>query len=170
MKKRILTLFLFGLTSSMAFCALAITPLDSIKGVLVKHIGEESSHIIISADSITAKITDWGGDTLPEKAITPDLCYLLQYTLCQPFMYYKNRVVYSSFYADACLTIHKGSKILILELDYNIFKWRLIDSNSQEICRYDFVSQEFLPLLYMLFPESQLLKIKYEKYLEKYEK
>ena len=143
------------------------SPIDTI---LFQNLGKEYANLILETDTIEARIVEWGGDSLPHRILHPWMKGYVLYTLCQPTMYKSNRKVYSGFTADAYLRLHSGNEEMIIELDYNIFKWRFLDEKEEEVCRYDMFAQDFLPMLYILFPESQLLKIKYKKYIEKYEK
>ena len=103
--------------------------------VIAKQIGIVPAEIITNADSIVANLTVWESDSFPSKLLSPCMCSVVQYTLCQPIMYSSDKRVYSAFYADVRLVIHKGNTVLTLELDYNINKWRLVDDNGKQLCR-----------------------------------
>jgi len=134
--------------------------------VIAKQIGINFAEIVLSADSIVADLTVWENDTLPQKVLPPCKCSIVQYTLCQPIMYSTDKRVYSAFYADARLKIYKDKSFLILELDYNINKWRLLDESGKQICRHDLKNSELLSLLHEIWPESKNINIKYEKFAE----
>lgn len=154
-------------------CVMTITSLESVANdkvltdnIIVKQIGVGPAGVIMGADSIVANLTVWENDTLPPKVLPPCMCSIVQYTLCQPIMYSSDKRVYSAFYADVRLVVFKGDTSLTLELDYNINKWRLIDDNGKQICRYDLKNSELLSMMHELWPESKNINIKYEKFTE----
>lgn len=134
--------------------------------VITKHIGDGPAGVVMNADSIVASLTLWENDTLSPKKLSPCMCSIVQYTLCQPVMYSTDKRVYSAFYADARLFIYKGKTFLTLELDYNINKWRLLDESGKQICRHDLKNSELLSLLHEIWPESKNINIKYEKFAD----
>lgn len=134
--------------------------------VIVKQIGVGPADIIMGADSIVANLTVWENDTLPAKMLSPCMCSIVQYTLCQPVMYSSDKRVYSAFYADVRLVIYKEGKSLTLELDYNINKWKLTSENGKQICRHDLKNSELLSMMHELWPESKNFNIKYEKFTD----
>ena len=152
---------------------MSITCLDSIANdkvptdnVIVKQIGVGPAGVIMGADSIVANLTAWENDTLPPKVLSPCMCSVVQYILCQPVMYSSDKRVYSAFYADVRLDIYKDGKSLTLELDYNINKWKLTDENGKQICRHDLKNSEFLTMMHELWPESKNINIKFEKFTD----
>lgn len=134
--------------------------------VIAKQIGDSVATVIMHADSIVANLTVWENDTLPPQTLSPCMRYIVQYTLCQPIMYQSDKRVYSAFYADARLVVRQGENVVFLELDYNINKWRLLDSYGKQICRHDLINMELLSLLHELWPESKNINVKYEEFAE----
>lgn len=134
--------------------------------VITKHIGVGPAGVIMGADSIVANLTVWENDTLPSKVLSPCMCSVVQYILCQPVMYSSDKRVYSAFYADVRLVIYKGDTIVTIELDYNINKWRLIDDKGKQICRHDLKNSELLSMMHELWPKSKNITIKYEKFTD----
>ena len=154
-------------------CVMSITSLDSLANdkvptdnVIVKQIGVGPADVIMDADSIVANLTVWENDTLPPKVLSPCMCSIVQYILCQPVMYSSDKRVYSAFYADVRLVIYKDGKSLTLELDYNINKWKLMDENGKQICRHDLKNSELLSMMHELWPESKNINIKFEKFTD----
>ena len=152
---------------------MSIISLDSIANdkvptdnVIVKQIGVGPADVIMGADSIVANLTAWESDTLPPKVLSPCMCSIVQYILCQPVMYSSDKRVYSAFYADVHLVIYKDGKSLTLELDYNINKWRLMDVKGKQICRHDLNNSELLTMIHELWPESKNINIKYENFTD----
>ena len=152
---------------------MSITSLDSLANdkvptdnVIVKQIGVGPADVIMDADSIVANLTVWENDTLPPKVLSPCMCSIVQYILCQPVMYSSDKRVYSAFYADVRLVIYKDGKSLTLELDYNINKWKLMDENGKQICRHDLKNSELLSMMHELWPESKNINIKFEKFTD----
>ena len=154
-------------------CVMSITSLDSLANdkvptdnVIVKQIGVGPADVIMDADSIVANLTVWENDTLPPKVLSPCMCSIVQYILCQPVMYSSDKRMYSAFYADVRLVIYKDGKSLTLELDYNINKWKLMDENGKQICRHDLKNSELLSMMHELWPESKNINIKFEKFTD----
>lgn len=154
-------------------CFLSITIMDLLASendpsdnVITRQIGIGPAGVIMEADSIVANLTVWENDTLPPKVLSPCMCSVVKYTLCQPVMYSSDKRVYSAFYADAHLIIYKGDAILTLELDYNINKWRLMDGKGKQICRHDLKNSELLSMIHELWPDSKNINIKYEKFVD----
>ena len=152
---------------------MSITSLDSLANdkvptdnVIVKQIGVGPADVIMDADSIVANLTVWENDTLPPKVLSPCMCSIVQYILCQPVMYSSDKRMYSAFYADVRLVIYKDGKSLTLELDYNINKWKLMDENGKQICRHDLKNSELLSMMHELWPESKNINIKFEKFTD----
>lgn len=164
MNKRKFFLIFVGIALVTSLIAKKDSDLTDV--VIVKQIGAGNAETVMTADSIVAYLTVWENDTLPPKVLPPCKCSIVQYTLCQPIMYSTDKRVYSAFYADARLLIYKGKTFLTLELDYNINKWRLLDEDSKQICRYDLKNSELLSLLHKIWPESKNINIKYEKFTE----
>ena len=160
--------FILFIISAMALSCMASVAKDKIPtdNVITKKIGVEHAGVIMKADSIVANLTVWEADSLPSKTLSPCMCSIVQYTLCQPVMYSRDRRVYSSFYADVRLAIFKGDKSLTLELDYSVNKWRLVDTDGNQLCRHDLRNTELLSLIHALWPESRLINIKYERFTE----
>ena len=149
--------------SSMVSVANDNVPTDD---VIAKQIGVGTAEVIMNADSIVAILTVWENDRHPPKMLSPCMCSIVQYTLCQPVMYLTDKRVYSAFYADVRLVLYKDNTSLTLELDYNINKWRLIDDKGKQICRHDLKNSELLSMMHELWPESKNINIKYEKFVE----
>lgn len=139
---------------------------NSNDNVIARRIGVEPAEIIMAADSIVAQLSVWENDTLPPKVLTSCMCSIVQYALCQPVMYLTDKRVYTAFYADVRLVVYKDSSFLTLELDYNTNKWRLFDEKGELICRYDLKNSELLSLMHDLWPESENINIKYEKFID----
>lgn len=149
--------------TSMGSVTNDIIPTDT---VIFKQIGVGPAGVIMNADSIVANLTVWENDTLPPKVLSPCMCSIIQYSLCQPVMYSSDKRVYSAFYADVRLVVFKGDASLTLELDYNINKWRLVDENGKQICRHDLKNSELLSMMHDLWPESKNINIKFEKFID----
>lgn len=160
--------FILLIISAMALSSMASVAKEKIPtdNVMTNKIGVEHAGVIMNADSIVANLTVWEADSLPSKALSPCMCSIVQYTLCQPIMYSSDKRVYSAFYADVSLVVYKGETVLTIELDYNINKWRLIDDKGNQICRHDLKNSELLSMMHELWPESQNINIKYEKFTE----
>lgn len=160
--------FILFIMSAMALSSMASIANNKVTtdNVIAKHIGIVPAEIIMNADSIVANLTVWESDSFPPKLLSPCMCSVVQYTLCQPIMYSSDKRVYSAFYADVRLVIHKGNTVLTLELDYNINKWRLVDDNGKQLCRHDLKNSELLTIMHELWPESKNINIKYEKFIE----
>lgn len=137
-----------------------------IEQVLKKELGDSVSNIILNSDSIVGHLTIWENDSLPDVSLSSCMCHIVKYTLCNPSMYKSDRRIYASFYADACFMITLQTKTLTLELDYSTYKWRLLDSDGKQVCRHDLPDQAMLPLLHIIWPESKIVNIKYNKYLQ----
>ena len=160
--------FILLIISAMALSSMASAAKDKVltDNVITKKIGVEHAGVIMKADSIVANLTVWEADSLPSKTLSPCMCSIVQYTLCQPIMYSSDKRVYSAFYADVSLVVYKGETVLTIELDYNINKWRLIDDKGNQICRHDLKNSELLSMMHELWPESQNINIKYEKFTD----
>lgn len=160
--------FILLIISAMALSSMASVAKEKIPtdNVMTNKIGVEHAGVIMNADSIVANLTVWEADSLPSKALSPCMCSIVQYTLCQPIMYSSDKRVYSAFYADVSLVVYKGETVLTIELDYNINKWRLIDDKGNQICRHDLKNSELLSMMHELWPESQNINIKYEKFTD----
>lgn len=160
--------FILLIISAMALSSMASVAKEKITtdNVMTNKIGVEHAGVIMNADSIVANLTVWEADSLPSKALSPCMCSIVQYTLCQPIMYSSDKRVYSAFYADVSLVVYKGETVLTIELDYNINKWRLIDDKGNQICRHDLKNSELLSMMHELWPESQNINIKYEKFTD----
>ena len=160
--------FILLIISAMALSSMASVNKDKVttNNVIAKKIGVEHACIIMEADSIVANLTVWETDSFPPKLLSPCMCSIVKYTLCQPVMYSTDKRVYSAFYADASLVIYKGDTFLTIELDYNINKWRLIDDKGKQMCRHDLKNSELLSMMYELWTESKNINIKYEKFSE----
>ena len=160
--------FILFIISAMALSTMASVIKDQVPtdNVIVNKIGVSPAGIIMAADSIVANLTVWESDSFPPKQLSPCMCSVVQYVLCQPVMYSTDKRVYSAFYADVCLVVYKGDSFLTIELDYNINKWRLIDDKGKQICRHDLKNSELLSLMHELWPKSKNISIKYEKFIE----
>ena len=162
--------FILLISSVMALTSMTSVAVAQDKvpagNVIAKKIGVEHAGVIMEADSIVANLTVWEVDSLPSITISPCMCSIVQYTLCQPIMYSSDKRVYSAFYADVSLLVYKGEVFLTIELDYNINKWRLIDNKGKQICRHDLKNSELLSMIHELWPESKNINIKYEKFTE----
>lgn len=134
--------------------------------VISTQLGDCAAQIILDADSIVANLIVWETDSFPPKLLSPCMCSIVQYVLCQPVMYSEDKRVYSGFYADVRLVVYKGDTFLTIELDYNINKWRLIDAKGKQVCRHDLKNSELLSVMHELWPESKNINIKYEKFAE----
>lgn len=170
MLKKIVLLISIFVMSYSSMDAQHISDFTAISGIAARELGDSISNIITKNDNIVAKLTVWENDTLPDKEMTPCMRNLVVYTLCQPSMYKSDMRVYSAFYADARLDIFSEGTFVTLELDYSIYKWRLIDNKGKQLCRHDLPDQNLLSLLHMLWQESKLINIKYGKYINAYEK
>lgn len=144
--------------------------IEKIDSTIRQEIGDSMAVIVLDADSIRTEVMPWMDQKLEAKILPLWMAQNVKYTLCQPFMYQTNKKVYTDFVADVCLSFSGTKGVLRIELDYNCFKWRIIDSVGKEICRHDLCHRELLPMLYMLYSESKLLKIKFDRYLQNYEK
>lgn len=160
--------FILLVISAMAFSSIVSVAKDNVPtdNVISKKIDIEHAGVIMNADSIVANLTVWEADSLPSKTLSPCMCSIVKYTLCQPVMYSTDKRVYTAFYADVRLIIYKGDASLTIELDYNINKWRLVDDKGEQICRYDLKNSELLSMMHELWPESKNINIKYEKFTE----
>lgn len=143
---------------------------SNIDNVILSKINSEVATAILTADTMTMIITPWQEEKLPKKKLDLWMNNLVKYTLCQPQMYSSNKKIYGTFYAIVKILISLHHTIFILELDYNINKWRLLDKNYKELCRYDIHNGELLSLAKVLFPESEIIDIKYNRFIQKYEK
>lgn len=168
-RKFILLIIVFVMSHS-SLNAQNLSDFTAISSIATHELGDSISNIITKNDSIVAKLTVWENDTLPDKELPLCMRSLVVYTLCQPSMYRSDMRVYSAFYADARLDIFSNGTFVTLELDYSIYKWRLIDSEGKQLCRYDLPDQNLLSMLRMLWQESKLINIKYNKYINAYEK
>lgn len=130
---------------------------------IAKKIGHINAETIVSVDSVVAHLALWENDSLPQKELSPCMFSVVQYILCQPIMYATDKRIYSAFFADVQLFFYKGDTHLVLELDYNINKWRLLDENGNQICRHDLKNSELLTLIHEIWPESKNINIKYKK-------
>ena len=160
--------FILLIISAMALSSTISVAKDNVPtdNMIAKKIGVEPARIIMEADSIVANLTVWETDSFPPKLLSPCMCSVVQYTLCQPVMYLTDKRVYSAFYADVRLVVYKGNSFLTIELDYNINKWRLIDDSGKQICRHDLRNSELLTIMHELWPESKNINIKYGKFTE----
>lgn len=137
---------------------------STINQVIRHELGDSIAGLILSSDSIVGNLTVWEDDTLPDKSLSACMRNLVKYTLCKPSMYKSDKRIYASFYADVRLEIISQTESLVLELDYSTYKWRLLDGGKQ-IYRHDLPDQAMLPLVHMIWPESKLINIKYNKYI-----
>ena len=160
--------FIFLIISVMALQNIVSVTKNKVptNNVMAKQIGISPAIVIMTADSIVANLTVWETDTLPPKVLSPCMCSIVQYILCQPIMYSSDKRVYSAFYADVRLVIYKDGKSLTLELDYNINKWKLTDEKGKQICRHDLKNSELLSMIHELWPESKNINIKFEKFTD----
>ncbi len=169
LRKLVLLIIVFFLSHS-SMDAQHVSDFTAISSIVTRELGDSISNLIIKNDSIVGKLTVWENDTLPDKKLPLCMRNLVIYTLCQPSMYKSDMRVYSAFYADVRLDIFSDGAFITLELDYSIYKWRLIDSEGKQICRHDLPDQNLLSMLRMLWQESRLINIKYSKYVNAYEK
>ena len=160
--------FILFIISTMALSCIESVAANKVPTdkVIVKQIGAGPAGIIMGADSIVANLTVWESDSLLPKTLSPNMCSIVQYTLCQPVMYSTDKRIYSAFYADVRLLVYNGASFLTIELDYNINKWRLIDDKGKQICRHDLKNSELLTIMHELWPESKNINIKYKKFTE----
>lgn len=140
-----------------------------ICSLMREKVGDEVASCLLEADSMVAGVVRYGTDNLQEKSVGEWMVQLVKYTLCQPAMYKSDKRVYASFSANAWLEI-VGKNPLIIELDYNIYKWRLSDKDGNVLCRYDLHDSELLSMFRMLFPESEIIHIKYNRFVQDDEK
>ena len=166
MIKRKLILLIAYMMSIMTSIGAVTNDNNPVANVIVRHVGVGPAGVIMDADSIVANLTVWENDMLPPKVLSPGMCAILKYTLCQPIMYSSDKRVYSAFYADVRLVIYKGDAFLTLELDYNINKWRLKDEKGNQICRHDLKNSELLTMMHELWPESKNINIKYDNFTD----
>lgn len=144
-------------------CTLSFSVIDSI---LTTKVGKETADIVLHADSVIGEAIPWNGQTLASKLLPEWMSKLAKYTLCMPDMYRSDRKVYTRFEPHAILTFHHGDHTVTLQLDYGIGKWVLLDDEGQMVVHHDMPSQQLLPMLLMLFPDCELLKLKYDEYLQ----
>lgn len=70
--------------------------------------------------------------------------------------------VYGGFQSWACYEFKLSKKkVVYLELDFGLRKWRLLDKNKKQICMQDMKknNMQFLRFTRMLFPQDKTLKI-----------
>lgn len=161
-----MSIFLLFNVMSLSCMHLMAQDNAEIENVVSKQVGDSVATVIMHADSIVANLTVWESDTLSPRILSPCMCSIVQYTLCQPVMYRFDKRVYSAFYADVRLEIKQGERKLTLELDYNINKWRLLDGDGKQICRHDLMNTELLSLMHELWPESKNINVKYEEFIK----
>lgn len=138
---------------------------SAIDSVAARELGS-SADVIFGCDSIKAELIAWEQDSAQSGILPQWMNNLVKYTLCSPAMYKSNKKVYSRFEPYAWFTFSNGKGKLMLLLDYSINKWMLKEDNGNILAIHDLPNKEFLLMLRLLFPESELIKIKYNEYIQ----
>lgn len=89
---------------------------------------------------------------------------ILQYLFFDPNNFKSNQIVYGNFSSSACITFKASSKKIVhLEFDFGLKKWRLLNSNQDIVAIGDMKENnlQFLRFVRLLFPEDVTLNLLY---------
>lgn len=138
----------------------------------------EESHVSIS-DSLLAQITRAHKiecrilsispcgtiNPFPSYRLPNKYRYIVKFLFRDPSNFFTDKVVYGKFHPDVCFIFYVTcGKYVIYQLDFGLKKWKLLDSNSQELCTADMgVSfYYFLNLLKELFPNDTTIRLLFD--------
>lgn len=129
---------------------------DSIAGIVL------NSNLVVcqlqSLNPIDSIRTD-SVRTLPK-----NMNAVIKYLFFDPSNFRSNDIVYGRFSSSARYTFKtRHGQILYLDLDFGLKKWRLLDSNGNEICISDMKSSNlfFLRFTRLIFPNDMTLNLLY---------
>ena len=89
---------------------------------------------------------------------------ILQYLFFDPDNFKSNQIVFGNFSSSACITFKASSKKIVhLELDFGLKKWRLLNCNQNVVAVGDMKENnlQFLRFVRLLFPKDVTLNLLY---------
>ena len=161
-------------TSSLCVCCVASPKGDQAKKMLLsqktdgygKVMNDSIASIILEASKIICELQSKNPsdisrrdtvETVPVKFKT-----VLQFLFFDVDNFKSDDIVYGGFQSWACYKFKSGrNKIVYLEMDFSLRKWRLLDKNKKQICTQDMKENNLLFLRFtrLLFPQDKTLKI-----------
>ena len=141
--------------------------LDPFRPFLEGKIGEELTEMIVDADSVFASVTTMKNEeAYGNSKLNRDQTHLVKYTMCQAYMYKSDQKVYGQFSEFARFSFYYQGNIAIVSFDYGLQKWKVKIADCEKEFRFDMPEYQMMPLFYLLFPKSELLKVLYENYYQ----
>lgn len=127
--------------------------------------------IIVNSKCIVAQLqAQAAGDSVRTDSVCKvpkDMKTVLKYLFLDERNFQKNDVVYGPFtsWISYTFSICKH-RTMVLEMDFGLRKWRLLDAEKKVVCCYDMTQTnlEMLRFSRMLFPKDSSLKLIEENY------
>ena len=131
-----------------------------------KIINDSVASIIMNAKKIVCELQSNNPDnkTMKDsvKIVNRDLRAVIKYLFFDEENFKSDDVVYGVFQSWVCYKfILSKKKIVYLEMDFGLRKWRLLDKDKNQLCTQDMKknNMQFLRLTRLIFPEDKILKI-----------
>ncbi len=174
--KKLLNLSLFLLIIQGMCASCTASGKKELKAILTankndgygKVIKDSVANIIFDARHITCQLQSKAQEDtlrqdtecrLPTKAIP-----IVQFVFFNSDNFKSDQVVYGMFESWACYKFEASKKrVVYLELDFGLGKWRLYDKDKKQICQQDMNENRmsFIHLTRLFFPNDVTLKILY---------
>lgn len=141
-----------------------------------KVINDSVANIIIGARTIVCELVNKNPvDSIRSdsvKILQRKISSIIQYLFFDPYNFRSNQIVYGDFSPSACIIFKATSKrVVYLDLDFGLKKWRLLDYNRNIIAISDMKENnlQFLRFIRLQFPKDITLKLMFDNltYIQK---